>query len=292
MRSLAIVFAFAVALSACYSASSEEPTPTDGIAATTAVSADFTEGLTVIASSPGSLGVGPQRVLMVVATQESELLGGPDDPATVTFALDGEKFTDNPTEWVWGIEGVRGFYITNFDFPRPGTWEATLTNASGSAQTSPFTVGESAVVPEVGTPAPASTSRTSADAPLEQITTDPEPEPSFYELSIAEAVTSGTPSVIVFATPAFCTTAICGPTMEVIKSVAPDFTDVNFVHVEVYENIDDPQGQLVEVDAVTEWGLQTEPWVFVIDADGTVAARFEGTVGANELERALQSLGS
>ncbi len=291
MRSLAVVSALAVALSACSPAASETST-SFADAAPVASAADFTEGLTVVASSPGALGVGPQRVLMVVATQESELLGGPDDPATVTFALDGEEFADHPTEWVWGIEGVRGFYVTTFDFPRPGNWEATLTNASGSAQTSPFAVSETVMVPEVGTPAPASASRTSADAPLEQITTDPEPEPGFYELSIADAVTSGKPSVIVFATPAFCTTAICGPTMEVMKSVATGFTETNFVHVEVYENIDDPQGQLVEVDAVIEWGLPTEPWVFVIDAEGTVAARFEGTVGANELERALESLES
>jgi hypothetical protein len=291
MRSLAVVFALAVALSAC-SSGGTEPSTSATDAAPVVSAADFTEGLTVVASSPGALGVGPQRVLMVVATQESELLGGPDDPATVTFALDGESFPDNPTEWVWGIEGVRGFYVTSFDFPRPGNWEATLTNASGSAQTSPFTVSEQVVVPEVGTPAPVSDSRTSADAPLEQITTDPEPEPAFYELSIADAVTSGNPSVIVFATPAFCTTAICGPTMEVVKSVATDFTEANFVHVEVYENIDDAQGQLIEVDTVTEWGLPTEPWIFVIDADGTVAARFEGTVGANELARALESLQS
>jgi hypothetical protein len=290
MRSLVVVSAFAVALAACSSADSERalPTATDAAQA----SADFTEGLTVVASSPGSLGVGPQRVLMVVATQESELLGGPDDPATATFTLDGEEFPGNPTEWVWGIEGVRGFYVATFDFPRPGNWEATLTNAGGSAQTSPFAVSETVVVPEVGTPAPPSASRTSADAPLEQITTDPEPEPAFYELSIADAVTSGRPSVIVFSTPAFCTTAICGPTMEVVKSVATGFTEANFVHVEVYENIDDPQGELIEVDAVTEWGLQTEPWVFVVDAEGIVTARFEGTVGAGELERALESLES
>jgi hypothetical protein len=295
MRSLAVVFALAVALSACSSDGSAPSTTISTSATDTAPvvpAADFTEGLTVVASSPGALGVGTQRVLMVVATQESELLGGPDDPATVTFALDGEEFADNPTEWVWGIEGVRGFYVATFDFPRPGNWEATLTNAAGSAQTSPFTVSEQVLVPEVGTPAPASDSRTSADAPLEQITTDPEPEPTFYELSIADAVTSGRPSVIVFATPAVCTTAICGPTMEVMKSVATDFSEANFVHVEVYENIDDPQGQLIEVDAVTEWGLPTEPWVFVIDAEGTVAARFEGTVGANELARALEALQS
>jgi hypothetical protein len=290
MRFFSTVTVLAVALAACSSADSGTVTSADQSSGPAIEAADFTDGLTVVASSPGSLGVGMQRVLMVVATQDNRLLGGPEDAATVTFALDGEEFGDNPTEWVWGIEGVRGFYVATFEFPRPGNWEATLTNASGPAQSSTFAVTESVVVPEVGTPAPASASRTSADAPLEQITTDPRPEPAFYELSVANAVTSGTPSVIVFATPAFCTTAICGPTMEVVKSVATGFPDVNFVHVEVYENIDDPQGQLIEVDAVTEWGLRTEPWIFVVDAEGTVAARFEGTVGASELQRALDAV--
>lgn len=289
MRRWAPALTLLLVLAACGSDSSDQA-PTSAVGTEAASAADFSEGLTVVASSPGALGPGPQRVLLVVATQQNELLGGPDDTATVTFTSEGQEFTDVPTEFVWGIENVRGFYVANFDFPSAGTWEATLTNSSGSAAPGAFSVSEVPSVPEVGTPAPQSVTRTGADAPLEQITTDPEPEPAFYELTVAEAVTSGKPSVIVFATPAFCTTAICGPTMEIAKAIAPAHPDVNFVHVEVYENIDDPQGELVEVQAVTEWGLQTEPWVFVVDAAGNVSARFEGTVGAAELERALAQI--
>lgn len=290
MRLSVLATVLALTLLSC---SSETGTPNSADAATdsTMPVADFSEGLTVVASSPGSVGVGPQRVLMVVASPENELLGGPEDVATVTFGQDGEEWTDVATEWVWGIEGVRGFYVASFDFPRAGTWEATLTNSTGSAQTSPFAVVESVVIPEVGTPAPPSVTLTIDDAPIDQISTDPEPDPAFYEQTVAEAVSSGSPSVIVFATPAFCTTAICGPTMEVVKAVAGEHPGVNVVHVEVYEDIDDAQGELTEVPAVIEWGLQTEPWVFVVDASGTISARFEGAVGANELERALAAVG-
>ena len=36
-----------------------------------------------------------------------------------------------------------------------------------------------------------------------------------------------------------------------------------------------------------EWGLQTEPFTFVIDAGGLVAKKFEGFVNEEELESAL-----
>jgi hypothetical protein len=290
MRPSVLAAVLAITLVSC---SSDTATPNSADASTdsTASAADFSEGLTVVASSPGSVGVGPQRVLMVVASPENELLGGPEDTATATFRQDGEEWADVATEWVWGIEGVRGFYVASFDFPTAGNWEATLTNSVGSAQTSPFAVVESVVIPEVGTPAPPSETLTIDDAPIDQISTDPEPNPAFYEQTVADAVSSGMPSVIVFATPAFCTTAICGPTMEVVKVVAEQHPGANFVHVEVYEDIDDPQGELTEVPAVIEWGLQTEPWVFVVDSSGTIAARFEGAVGADELERALGAVG-
>lgn len=252
-----------------------------------------TDQLTVVASSPGAVAVGEQRVLMVIADPDGTLAGSPTDPATATFrSSDGTEYPDVPTEWVWGIEGVRGFYVTTFDFESAGVWEVSLAIQEGRAQAATFQVSEQAVVPEVGTQAPRSRSATSADAPIDEISTDPEPEPSFYERSIADAVSNGRPTVIVFATPAFCQTAVCGPMLDLVKALAPDHPGADFVHVEIYENIDDPQGQLVEVAAVTEWGLQTEPWVFVVDADGDVSARFEGAMGTDELDRALADVGA
>jgi hypothetical protein len=94
--------------------------------------------------------------------------------------------------------------------------------------------------------------------------------------------------VIAFATPAFCQTAICGPTLERIKEIAPAHPGVDFVHVEVYTNLDDPDN-LEVVPSIIEWGLPTEPWIFVVDADGIVTHRFEGLVTAEELDAALAS---
>ena len=39
-----------------------------------------------------------------------------------------------------------------------------------------------------------------------------------------------------------------------------------------------------------EWGLPTEPWVFVVDAKGKVAAKFEGMAYPDELTAALDAL--
>lgn len=46
---------------------------------------------------------------------------------------------------------------------------------------------------------------------LEELTTDYTPDPDLYQLTIAEALITGRPTVIVFATPAFCTSPTCGP---------------------------------------------------------------------------------
>jgi hypothetical protein len=39
-----------------------------------------------------------------------------------------------------------------------------------------------------------------------------------------------------------------------------------------------------------EWGLQSEPWVFVVGADGRLKAKFEGSVSVDELTRAIKPL--
>jgi hypothetical protein len=246
-------------------------------------------GTTIVASSPGTIGVGSQRLLLVVADEQQALLGGPDTPATVTFSFAGEAQGEVEAEWVWGIPDVRGFYTVTYDFDEPGEWQASIDTEDGPATATPFIVQPEVVVPEVGSEAPRSVTRTAADHPIEQITSDTNPDPRFYQMTVAEAVTSGTPSVIAFVTPAFCQTAACGPVLDVVKGVMADYPGVNFVHVEIYENIVDQDSPLIEVAAVAEWGLRTEPWVFVVGADGLVTARFEGALGPEELRRALDA---
>ena len=59
-----------------------------------------------------------------------------------------------------------------------------------------------------------------------------------------------------------------------------------FVHIEIYK---DPQNRVV-ADTVNEWGLQSEPWVFLVGKDGKIGDRFEGATTLDELEAGLKPL--
>ena len=134
--------------------------------------------------------------------------------------------------------------------------------------------------PAIGSPAPASRNKTIDDVEsLEQLTTANPPDPELYRFTIADALALGKPLVVVFATPAYCKTATCGPQLGEIETLKERFeSQAAFIHVEVFDNPHLIQGDLeraVAVPATEEWGLLTEPWTFVVDSDGAVAAKFE-----------------
>lgn len=251
-----------------------------------------TSGTAVVASTPGTVGVGTQRILFGLLDADGLPVGGPDLEVTVELRRDGTTVVEAPSEWVWTIEGERGFHAAVVDLDTAGTWEVVLHPAGGPpTPPTPFTVVEDVLVPEVGEKAPASETPTHPERPLGEITTDPDPDPALYEISVADAVTSGRPSVVVFASPAFCQTATCGPVVDAVSEIRERHPDAAFVHVEVYERLGEGDA-LAPVPAVTEWGLPSEPWIFVVASDGTVAARFEGTVSAAEIDGALAEQGA
>lgn len=114
------------------------------------------------------------------------------------------------------------------------------------------------------------------------ITSAAEPDPRLYQLSVDQAVSSGKPSLVLFATPGFCETAVCGPDVEVVRRLLDTFGDkLNAVHVEIYQY---PFEKFQFVSAMQEWGLQSEPWLFLVDKDGRIANRYEGGITYQELE--------
>lgn len=271
MRLLLVVLAFAVA--ACSPAS---------------------EGLAVVANGQGSIGVGEQRLVLAHRGDDGADLSGPDVSTTLELTSPSGVTTSHTTEFIWMLEGVRGLYVARVPFDEAGIWNAVLTPAGGKPTAdSPFMVEADSVVPDVGEPAVASVTATLDDAhedDLSDITTDPDPDPTLYAVSLDEALTLGTPIVLVFATPAFCQTATCGPMLEQVKALKADLGDagVTWIHVEVYTNLDDPE-RLELVPAVVEWDLPSEPWTFVIGADGLVVARLEGAMGDTELRDAVEA---
>lgn len=246
---------------------------------------------TVVVRASSDLAVGTERLLMALASSSGGRLGSPDTKVSMLVfpAEDPQAAQEVDAKWIWAIPEVSGLYRATVVFDRAGTWLAELSVDGEVLVPVAMTVAANPLTPAVGTPAPASDTPTAADvADLADITTDSNPDPDLYQLSVADAVGSGRPSVVVFATPKFCETAICGPTLETIKEMKVSFPGVNFVHVEVFDlgasgdaaSIED----LVVHPAVLEWGLPSEPWVFVVDSDGTVMGRFEGVVAPEEIE--------
>ena len=71
------------------------------------------------------------------------------------------------------------------------------------------------------------------------------------------------PVVLLFATPALCESRVCGPVVDVAEQVKHEYGDgVDFIHMEIYDDNNASDGP---PPAAAAYGLQTEPWLFVID---------------------------
>ena len=186
----------------------------------------------------------------------------------------------------------RGVYVVPVNFTSAGLWGLLLEMTSDDLRETVrlrFSVRARQAAPRVGEPAPAVKSRTRADvSALSELTSDPDPEPGLYAISIAEALNRGRPAIIVFATPAFCHSRTCAPVLNAVKAVWREFSsDVSGLHIEVFENPAEP-ARLVEAEAFAAWRLPSEPWVFVIDADGIIRYAFEGATTEKELRSAVE----
>lgn len=246
-----------------------------------------------VASNQLGIGLGEQRVLIALIDLNTQaFVASPDVAVTATLRSDvGSPLGEYSGEFVWIVPGVRGLYSFRFDFPAAGTYQVTV-DAGDLGVTGPVGViaSEDPRVVMPGEAAPLSVTRTIPEYELADITSDPNPEPSFYEMTVADAISSG-PSVIVFGTPAWCTSQACGPMLDQVKALAAEFPGLHFVHVEVYDNIHVETFEELEfVPAVQEWGLVAEPVIFVTDASGVVSAAFEGAASDNELRAAFQAV--
>ena len=142
------------------------------------------------------------------------------------------------------------------------------------------------LTPPVGSEAIASDNPTLADVPAAQITTASPPDAGLLQYSIADSIKAHVPFVVVFATPKYCESRTCGPTVEVVDKIRRKIgSSVRFIHVEIYEDNDPKKGPNSWVAA---WRLPTEPWVFLVDRSGLIRAKFEGSVDVRELEAAVR----
>lgn len=257
------------------------------------VATEDTDLFPIVASS--EIVVGDNRLQIGLLDDNDAPVRSPQTKLHVNFVGpdDEQPSSETTMTFLWTIKPVQGLWVGQAAFDRAGQWEALIDVQGGGYDATvrtTFEVTKNGTTPKIGEKGPVVDTQTASDvAELSEITTDPDPVPRFYELSIAQALKAGRPAVIVFATPKFCTSQVCGPTLSIVKDVADDFPRVNFVHVEPYD-LDKVPEKLEPVPAVTAWGLPSEPWVFVTDDRGRVAAKYEGSVAPGELRPMLRKL--
>ena len=254
------------------------------------------DGLQVILGTT-DLSVGTNRMGFVL-TSPTGLVTEPR--ATVASRMSSEPAA-GATETAGAVfrpwpYGTRGMYTTNLTFDRPGHWEIDIEvdypdGSTKSAQLS-FEVLQTSLAPQVGAKAIASRTKTAADVTsLSRLTTGSLQDSELYQTTLYDAVNSGVPTVVVFASPAFCTNAVCGPQVEVLQQLKDMYKDkAHFIHVDFYDNPEEIQGDLDNAElssAVLEWTLPSAEWTFVIDGRGVVSARFEAFATFEEIEEAL-----
>ena len=264
-----------------------------------------TSGIVPVLASSEKV-AGKSRLVFTLIDQDNKPVASPDIHLQMAF-FDLCASPTTPTEtlapiFAWGIVGERGFYIATPTFTHAGTWGVAVaaTDAAGkrTAARLQFSVAESGTTPVIGAAAPSVRTPTLADVggDVKKISSDPSPDPALYGESVDQALAAREPFVLAFATPAFCKSAECGPTLEVVKAVVKA-NPIRAINVEPYQLTYSngrlqpvlQDGDFVPVQATEAYGIPTEPWIFVVGASGRVVASFEAVVAPEELAAAIKA---
>jgi hypothetical protein len=183
-------------------------------------------------------------------------------------------------------------YTTEIDFTGNGEWRIAALIKQGGKTTATLlpsaTVGEFEEVPKVGEKAPAIHTPTPADAggDLSKITTRVPPDTQ-NRVDYAEAL-GKEPIFLLFATPQFCQSRVCGPVVDVAEQVKQQYGGkAAFIHMEIYKDNDPSKGVRPQVRA---FRLPSEPWLFAIDRRGVIRAEIEGAFGVDRLTRVVKDV--
>lgn len=227
---------------------------------------------------------------------------GPETAGTF-LPLPGQEADD-------GAEGPRvvqpsemqGVYAAEASFDRAGIWRVEVTadveEIGEGAAVAHFEVSEETQVPVPGEEAPVTENLTvDSDAPPVAIDSRAQgdgevPDPELHSTTIADAISEGRPLLVIFSTPVYCVSRFCGPITEMVEDLEEDHGDeMAFVHVEVWQDFQEKTLN----DAAQEWiglpdGNLQEPWVFLVDGDGEITARWDNVATRGEIEPEITEL--
>ena len=226
---------------------------------------------------------GPTATAEFLAVDEGQ--GEPPDAPTAGPASEG-----------------RGVYAAEVTFEKPGAWVLQISGEFangdkllGNAQ---FEVKDEHNVAAVGEKAPLGEHLTldSKDAPAEAVdsratTFEDVPDPELHDSMLRDAVSDGRPTLVIVSTPVYCVSRFCGPITDMVSELESEYGDrAEFIHIELWRNFEDQVINKGAAQWVYKGGDITEPWVFLVGADGRVEARWDNVATRDEIEPLLKEL--
>ncbi len=323
-RLLPAVLGFALLAAACTGNDDPDPTATSAVAQPTGdatslsaqvasadLAADSPEAVQVgVFSSTDEAGVqllsfGEIDVsFSFLGTDGSQTpLPGPATTADFVPAPGNDPDGEGPT--LTNPSDVAGVYVTpDVTFPEPGIWNAKVTvSIDGGAPATldaAFTVYPDHRIPAPGDEALATKNLTIDSKGVPAVAIDSRaqdgakvPDPELHGTTIADALRSGRPALVQFATPVYCQSQFCGPTVEAQEALSREYGGVaEFIHVEIWRDYEESTVNRAAADWLLRDGDLTEPWMFMIDADGVIVERWGPLFDLDDVRASLDALRS
>lgn len=230
----------------------------------------------------------PERLAFGLAQSEGLVVGGTGE---LWFATDRNAEAMGPypiTERGAGLPPDRSFYVAEVTFPADGTYQVLVDAkvagedriAAGLVQ-----VGRTMQMPKVGDAAISTKTPTVAEPGLVDPICTRKPPCGMHEVSLDEAMARGDKIFFTIATPAFCTSKLCGPEVDMIEETRPNIEGVTFIHLEVLANDDADTVQRFGPlsPGALAWKLEQEPAIYAIGSNGVILERWLGPVDRDEI---------
>lgn len=219
-------------------------------------------------------------------------------PGSDTPAEDGDgprRVEPADARGVYGAEDVR--------FDDAGFWRVVLTAAVDGETVvaeAAFGVNAEHQTPAPGDPAPdveqpiAGTPGVDPTAIDSRARDGEVPDPDLHDTTVPDALAAGMPVMVVVATPVYCVSQFCGPITDAVGELQDTYGDrAAFVHIEVWEDF-----EAKKVNAAARAWMSkdptsqnlTEPWVFLVGADGVITHRWDNVATVAEMTAALEGL--
>jgi hypothetical protein len=219
-----------------------------------------------------------------------------DQPAIGPFPASIESLaTEPPFQGKTTTEEAdvaRVIYATELDLVVGGEYRPVILvkekGAVGAKLLPSIKVGEYAKIPRPGDKAPSIETPTakSVGGDLGKLTTRIPPDTQ-NKVNYAE-VLGKEPILLLFATPKFCQSRVCGPVVDVAQQAQAKYEGkASFIHMEIYNDNDPSKGVRPQV---REFHLPSEPWLFAINREGVVSAAIEGAFGTQLLDKTVEKV--